>query len=124
MYVNGKQVNTKLLTSGERGLIEWQYSMPMGSFRSTLWKAISLADESNLAALAKGFPSEVTAYEHYIRAPGYWERLLVRAGLIPPRDVREADPHKLTCHKCREQHAHDHTGPCEFCGADAENIYI
>jgi Zn finger protein HypA/HybF involved in hydrogenase expression len=30
----------------------------------------------------------------------------------------------LTCHKCREQVAPDHDGPCPKCGAPREEIWV
>jgi rRNA maturation endonuclease Nob1 len=42
-----------------------------------------------------------------------------------PVRVPVSDPRPmLTCHKCREQVAPDHDGPCPKCGAPREEIWV
>lgn len=46
--------------------MEYQFNWS-GDFFTYLFRAISLADESNLAKLARGFPEEVEAYKTWTR---------------------------------------------------------
>lgn len=59
---------------GERRLYEWQKGRS-GSFFTSLFRTIALADPENTKRLEKGFPLEVRAYRKYISEPGYWEKL-------------------------------------------------
>lgn len=65
---------TKLMDAGEQHLCEWQFGGG-GSFFFKLFEAISVADGSNQARLARAFPEEVTAYRKFATVPGYWDAL-------------------------------------------------
>ena len=73
--------NEANVSYGEAELIKWQYRM-QGGFKSTLWDAISKADTGNQQLLAKGFPDEVEAYRRFSGESGYWEDVLLRAGVL------------------------------------------
>ncbi len=66
------------LTPEENAVFEWQYGY-CGDFRKALWKAIMLADEFNLARLAKGFPTFVEGYIKYTRESGWWQEVQQKA---------------------------------------------
>ena len=77
------QINTDKLTLGEIELIQWQYQ-GLSTFKTLLWRAISTADSTNLAALGKGYPEQVKAYRAFGGAEGYWQDVLIRAELVKP----------------------------------------
>lgn len=52
------------LKAAIRELYYWQYSK-LNNFHSMLYDLIAKADNSNRAALRRGFPSEVLAYEYW-----------------------------------------------------------
>ena len=76
-------INPEKLTLGEVELIQWQYQ-GLSTFKERLWKAISVADSTNLAALEKGYPDQVKAYRAFGEKEGYWVDVLTRAELIKP----------------------------------------
>ena len=45
-------------TPAEKAVVKWQWRL-YGDFFTALWNAIKLADDQNLARLARGFPDEV-----------------------------------------------------------------
>ena len=67
------------LDKGEQELVEWQFRLNQGSFKSALWNAIKNADDINLARLFLGFPSQIEAYRKYTGIKGWW--LEIRKGL-------------------------------------------
>lgn len=52
---------SKQFTETEKFIVKWQFGM-LGSFKAALVDVIKLADEDNLAKLAKGFPEEVAVF--------------------------------------------------------------
>lgn len=62
------------LTPVEQAAVKWQYHL-YGEFFTTLFKAISLADEDNLQALTKAFPIETEAFSRYKSEPGWWDAI-------------------------------------------------
>jgi hypothetical protein len=54
------------MVNGFDKYLEFQYEQT-GSFYTTLFHAIQIADEENLTKLAAGFPQEVEAYKTYTR---------------------------------------------------------
>lgn len=81
--------NSDEFTSTEKDVVlHVQYGvLPMGSFFTSLWKAIVAADLSNLRALEKGFPEEVKAWRSWTRGDlatrvESWQ--LKRAGVAGP----------------------------------------
>lgn len=68
------------LTRGEQFLIEWQYGMA-GGFKTALAELLCRVDDGNLAKLMSSFPDEVQAYINYSRTEGYWEEVLIKAGI-------------------------------------------
>lgn len=67
-------MNLNDLPKVERSVVEWQFGL-CGDFMSAIWKAISLADEENLARLQLAFPTQVLGYKCYTRTPGWWDRV-------------------------------------------------
>lgn len=68
------------LTVGEEFIVKWQYRL-LGDFGTALIEAIKLADRSNLAKLALGFPDEVIGYINYTRIDGWWAEVEERANI-------------------------------------------
>lgn len=62
------------MTEAEKKLCEWQFGMS-GSFMTSLFKAMSSADSSNMMKLHMAFPDEVDAFQRYRNESGYWEKL-------------------------------------------------
>jgi hypothetical protein len=65
------------ITEGERSLYRWRH-LGAGGFERRFWEAVMAADSTNLEALAKGFPTHVTAYQRYAHESGYWPDLQAR----------------------------------------------
>ena len=65
-------------TEGEKWVVKWQHRL-LGSFQTALADAIKLADDDNLARLAKGFPEQVQGFLGWNR--GDLARRLRAAGL-------------------------------------------
>ena len=68
------------LSPVEQAAVKWQYGL-YGDFYTDLFRAISRADTSNLAKLAKGFPVEVEAYWRYGNERGWWTSVQDKMGL-------------------------------------------
>jgi len=66
------------LTEEEQAVLDWQYRM-YGGFKKALWEAISLADNTNLALLAKSFPVDVRGYQKYTSEKGWWPMVQQKA---------------------------------------------
>jgi len=62
------------LSQAQQSLVKWQYRTH-GSFFTTLWKVIALADNENLMRLAKGYPELVREYQMYTGTTGYWRSI-------------------------------------------------
>lgn len=75
------------LTKGERFIFEWQYGMS-GGFMRALARVITLADDINLARLAKGFPEEVKACKKFFYEEDWWERV-VEKGMNERKDIKD-----------------------------------
>jgi hypothetical protein len=88
------QIDTTKLNVGELELIQTQYNGDLGNFKTALWEAIRYADQSNLKRLSTAFPEQVAAYVKFTSVQGYWQEVLVRAGLVkePPAEA-ETETH-------------------------------
>jgi hypothetical protein len=62
------------MNEGEARLCEWQFELA-GSFYSSLFHTMTLADSYNLVRLSASFPEEVEAFRNFSNTPGYWEHL-------------------------------------------------
>lgn len=64
----GKIMRSKLFTSAEKQLLECQYPQICnpGSFQGALFEAIYRADDNNQRLLARGFPDQVDAVQHWV----------------------------------------------------------
>jgi|TARA_R110000751_G_scaffold297891_1_gene407604 hypothetical protein len=71
-------MNIEGLTKGEMFIWEWQYRTH-GSFNEGLAKLLSIADGKNHKRLAKGFPDEAEAMDHFHHTTGWWEGVEARA---------------------------------------------
>jgi len=69
-----QRIDELQLTAVETAAVKWQYNL-YGSFYTSLFNAIMLADELNLERLAKAFPTEVEAYKRYSREENWWVEL-------------------------------------------------
>jgi hypothetical protein len=58
------------ITKPEKLVIAWQFGRT-GDFETHLWRAISRADESNLARLELGFPEHVGGFRAWAYAVPY-----------------------------------------------------
>ena len=65
------------LNDGEKHLVEFQKDMS-GSFFTTLFNALFLADGPNMARMALGFPEETLAVQRFKNEDGYWQDLQER----------------------------------------------
>jgi len=74
-------MNLDKLTPEEKFVVRWQYEQHDG-FSAELAKAIALADDFNLARLARGFPNEVNGFLRYNREVGWWDKVRKKAGII------------------------------------------
>jgi len=75
------------LTPGEQFIIKWQYNA-LGGFERTLIEAIMAADGGNLQRLWMGFPNEVSAFRNYSEVDGWWEKVKIKAGILPPKEEK------------------------------------
>jgi len=73
------------LNQGTQSLVDWQYH-DCGDFGTALWKAISQADQSNLARLALAYPEHIEAYLFYTRAKGWWQKVQEGLGYAHTRN--------------------------------------
>lgn len=67
------------LSDEEMAVVRWQYRMN-GGFYTSLWDAITKADDVNLNRLAYGFPAEVEGYILYTRTAGWWPEVQRKIG--------------------------------------------
>jgi hypothetical protein len=69
------------LDDGERDLVQWLYRKS-GFFMTKLFECISMADENNLARLAKAYPRHVDAFRLYRADPGYHADVVYRYNVM------------------------------------------
>jgi len=63
---------SKKMTYEERKLAEYLEHNSLGSFYTAFWKAVTVADLSNLARLRMGFPAELAAWDRYMKEGSFW----------------------------------------------------
>jgi hypothetical protein len=86
------QIDTTKLNVGEVELLQWQFGGDLGNFKTALWKAITHSDSGNLDRLGLGFPDQVEAFRKFGQAAGYWQDVLMRAGLVTPQPAANEPP--------------------------------
>jgi len=62
------------LEEDEAMVYKWKVGM-YGNFFALLWGAMTKADPTNLAKIAKGFPKEVAALERFHTENGWWDKI-------------------------------------------------
>jgi hypothetical protein len=65
-------ITTDKLTESQVIIIKWQYGY-FGSFYKKMFEAITLADDTNIARIEKGFPELVKAFNLYKTQFGFFD---------------------------------------------------
>ena len=72
MLTRDELKHTDMLSLEEQAIVKWQFGL-YGHFYTALFNSIKMADEHNLAKLAKAYPIEVGGFIKFKEQEGWWE---------------------------------------------------